>query len=133
MSISLKANEKPGTDLKKLGPAVTEKFGLKFEMTNDSQELLEHLRNGGMAIANSGGDRENYEGVFTHGGHYVTVIAANGNVVCILDPSLSTDKFETEGRRGKVRIDGNFVYCDIAVLAKDCENRTPSYYLFSRK
>ncbi|MGP7817357.1 hypothetical protein [Niallia sp. 01092] len=133
MSISLKANEQPGTDMIILGPAVAEKFGLDLKMTNSAEELLDHLRNGGMAIANTGGDREAYTGVFSHGGHYITVVSAKGSTLCILDPSLSADKYEEEGRKGKVKIDGSFIYCDISILAKDCENRNPAYYLFSRK
>ena len=37
------------------------------------------------------------------------------------------------GRDGKARAVDGFVYCSLKVLAEDCANRTPSYYLFSRK
>ena len=53
LSAELKANMEMGTSLKILGPAVAETFGLTFETTDSLYELVEHLRRGGMAIANS--------------------------------------------------------------------------------
>lgn len=132
MAMDLEANLKPGTDLKILGKAVAEKFGLVFSTTDSPEELLAHLKNGGMAIANSGGDREGYTGLFTHGGHYITVISADGDTVCVLDPSQTPDKYDTPERKGKVKVDGHFVYCSIRTLMEDCSNRQPAYYLFKR-
>ena len=101
--------------------------------TSDLNELKAHLAKGGLAIANSGGDREGYTGVFTHGGHYILVVSADDNEACILDPSYKEGKYEEPGRDGKARAVDGFVYCSLKVLAEDCANRTPSYYLFSRK
>ena len=95
--------------------------------------LPRYLAKGGLAIANSGGDREGYTGVFTHGGHYILVVSADDNEACILDPSYKEGKYEEPGRDGKARAVDGFVYCSLKVLAEDCANRTPSYYLFSRK
>ena len=133
MSYEFGANKEPGTDLKILGAAVAEKYGLGFSITSDREILRKHLQDGGMAVANSGGDREGYTGVFTHGGHYIVVVSIKGDEVCILDPSTKDSKYDEEGRKGKVREALPFVYCSLDVLAKDCENRNPSYYLFSRK
>ena len=133
LSYSVRANRKPGTDLKLLAPAVAEKFGLAYTPSSNVGELIEHLQKGGMAVANSGGDREGYTGVFTHGGHYIAVLSYADGEFCILDPSWKEGKFEEEGRTGKVRVVYPYVYCAPEVLAKDCENRTPSYYLFARK
>ena len=35
--------------------------------------------------------------------------------------------------QGKVRVEGNLAYVDIATLARDCDNRYPSYALFRKK
>ena len=70
---------------------------------------------------------------FTHGGHYILVVSADDNEACILDPSYKEGKYEEPGRDGKARAVDGFVYCSLKVLAEDCANRTPSYYLFSRK
>ena len=128
------ANHAPGTDYKLYGPAFAEKFGLKLVMTSDIEEVRRCVRTGGAVVANVGGDREGYVGVFTHGGHYVVVISeTEDGRLCILDPSLKEGKFEEEGRIGKVRVSGKFAYCEPEVLRKDAENRTPSFYCFWRK
>ncbi len=133
LSYELKANLEPGTDLKILGKAVAEKYDLDFSMTNEISELVAHLQRGGMAVANSGGDREGYTGLFTHGGHYIAVISVDGDTACILDPSYKEGKYEEEGRQGKVTVKEPFVYCSLETLMKDCENRDPAFYLFKRK
>ena len=86
-----------------------------------------------MAVANAGGDREGYNAVFSHGGHYIAVISVDGDTACVLDPSYKPGKYEEEGRQGKAAVAEPFVYCSLEVLRKDCENRDPSFYLFSRK
>ena len=133
MSADLKANMERGTDLKILGKAVAEKFGLGYSTTSDIEVLADHLRRGGMAVANAGGDREGYNAVFSHGGHYIAVISVDGDTACVLDPSYKPGKYEEEGRQGKAAVAEPFVYCSLEVLRKDCENRDPSFYLFSRK
>lgn len=133
LSAKLEANLEMGTSLKILGPAVAERFGLTFETTDDAEVLAEHLKTGGKAIANSGGDREGHVGLFTHGGHYVEVLSIEGEEVCILDPSYKEGKYEEEGRQGKAEVNAPFVYCSLDVLKEDCANRSPAYYLFKRK
>ncbi|MCI6639585.1 MAG: hypothetical protein MSH10_02150 [Pygmaiobacter massiliensis] len=134
ISYQVKANHGVGTDMKLLGPEVAERYGLSYATTDSVQEMIACLKNGGCAIVNVGGDREGYQGVFSHGGHFMTVISADADdELCVLDPSWRQDKWEEPGRPGKVRMEGKFVYCTPQVLAKDAENRSPSYYLFSRK
>lgn len=122
-----------GTDMRVLSTAINKEYGLKVKTTNDEKELLNHLKSGGMAIANVGGNRSGWIGVFSDVGHYVVVAKAEGNTVFVLDPGYYTGKFNKVGRKGKVTVSGNFCKCDISVLGKDTENRSPSYYLFSKK
>ncbi len=128
-----KANREPGTDMKLLAPLVAERFNLDYKSTDNVGELITHLQNGGMAVANVGGDREGHIGVFSHGGHYIAVIGFVNGELCILDPSYKTDKFNEDGRRGLIRKIPPYLYCAPEVLVRDTENRTPGYYLFSRK
>ncbi len=128
-----KANREPGTDMKLLAPLVAERFNLDYKSTDNIGELIAHLQNGGMAVANVGGDREGHIGVFSHGGHYIAVIGFVNGELCILDPSYKTDKFNEDGRRGLIREIPPYLYCAPEVLVRDTENRTPGYYLFSRK
>ena len=132
MAYDSRANHKPGTDMKILGPIVAEKYGLKYGETNDIQEAVAAVQRGGRVIVNVGGDRDGYIGVFTHGGHYITIVSADDKEVCILDPSWREDKWEEEGRVGKVRLNGHFAYCSYDVVDMDASNRDPRYYIFER-
>lgn len=123
----------PGTNMKLLGPVVARLFGLNYSTTDDIWKVLEHLQSGGRAIANVGGDRDGYTGVFSHVGHYILLLSVSEDQICILDPSLHPGKYEEEGRQNKVLLDTPFSYCSPRVLEKDAENRSPGYYLFSRK
>ena len=123
-----------GTNMKILGPVVAERFDLGYAETNDAQELAEWLRRGGMAVIHVGGDREGHVGLFSHGGHYVAAVSCDGDELCILDPSYRPDKFDEEGRQGKVRTDGApFVYCSLSDALEDTLNRDPHFHLFRRK
>lgn len=135
LSYDTKANHKAGTDYKIFAPAFAEKLNLKLEMTNDAERVRYCLRTGGAVVVHSGGDREGYIGVFTHGGHYVTLISEEEDGrIAVLDPSYKVGKYEEEGRKGKVEMkDGFIALCDLSVLAKDAENRDPGFYLFWRK
>ena len=134
LSYETKANHKKGTDYEIYAPAFAQKLGLKLEMTNDPERVRYCLRTGGAAVAHSGGDREGYVGVFTHGGHYVTLINEEPDGrIAVLDPSYKAGKYDEEGCRGKVEMKGEFIaLCDLSVLAKDTENRDPGFYLFWR-
>lgn len=134
LSYSVEANHKKGTDYKRFAPAFAEKMGLKLEMTNDEDRLLYCLRTGGAAVALIGGDREGHIGVFSHGGHYVAVIAEEEDGrLAILDPSYKPNKYDEEGRQGKVELKyGVVALCDLQVLAEDCANKSPRYSLFWR-
>ncbi len=123
-----------GTDLNVMAKAISVDYGLIFTTTSDENLLLNHLKAGGMAIANVGGDRPGYVGVFSDGGHYIVAagLTDDGKII-VLDPGYYVGKFNKAGRAGKVTISGNYCICDITVLAKDTENRSPSYWLFSKK
>lgn len=128
------ARDDTGTEISILAPAVCDKFGMTCEFTNDAGRVLQFLQKGeGMVIANSGGDREGWTGVFTHGGHFIVLAAAQGRKITVLDPAVKPGKFDEPGRAGKVVLEGSIAYTDIAVLAKDCDNRTPAYVLFRKK
>ena len=130
------AREGYGTNLYIFAPVFAAAFGMKVRDTEDGQEALRFLQEGrGMVIANTYGDRPEHIGVFSDSGHYIVVAEAKGTEVKVWDPmyKLGSDRFEAPGRKGKVRVEGNLAYVDIATLAKDCDNRYPSYALFRKK
>lgn len=122
-----------GTDMLRLGRLLERDYGLNFATTNDTTVFVDHLRRGGIAIANVSGNRKGYIGIFSDSGHYVVVPAIEGERLTVLDPALYAGKYEIVGRRGKVIVDGNTCYCKLAVLVDDVKGRNPEYYLFSRK
>ena len=136
MSVSNKANMEPGTDMLILGPVFAEKYGLTMTTSNSILDVINCVQNGGAVIANPGGDQEedNYIGVFTHGGHYIVIAEYNNDTeeFLILDPSYSDVKFHEEGREGKVREEAPLVYAKADLLIKECSNRDPGFYLFTR-
>lgn len=135
LSYATNANHRKGTDYTRFAPAFAEKLGFKLEMTDNAELVRGCLRTGGAVVVHSGGDREGYVGVFTHGGHYVTLINEEPDGrIAVLDPSYKVGKYEEEGRKGKVEMKNGYIgLCDLSVLAKDAENRSPGFYLFWRK
>jgi hypothetical protein len=132
-ALAHKARSETGTDMKVLAPQIAKVFGLEYTRTNDEQLLLNHLQKGGLAIANVGGNRKGWTGVFSDRGHYVVVAGINRNMMVVLDPGYYRGKFNKPGRTGKVEVKGNECLCDISILSGDTANRTPAYYLFNKK
>jgi len=133
-AINKKARVSGGTDINALAKAICADYGLSVKATNDEAEMIVHLALGGMAIANVGGNHDGYVGVFSDGGHFVVVagLTDNGKAI-VLDPGYYPGKFGKSGRMGKVVVNVNQCICDVSVLGKDTENRSPAYWLFSKE
>lgn len=134
LSYAVGANHAAGTSYKLFAPAFAEKLGLKLEATKDLNDLRRCLRTGGAAVVLVGGDREDHIGLFTHGGHYMAIIseAPDGRFV-ILDPSYRPDKYDEEGRQGKVEIThGIITLCTGEILEEETKEKATPYYLFWR-
>jgi len=92
LSYESEANAYIGTNYKFFAPAFSQKFNLEYESTCDIERLKDWLGSGGIAVANVGGDREGYTGVFSKKGHYITVInLENGASFDLVDgePSIT--------------------------------------------
>ena len=135
LSYSVKANWKRGTSYARFAPVFAEKFNLQLEITSDPERLRHCLRTGGAAVMHAGGDREDFVGLFTKGGHYITLISEEPDGrIAILDPSNAPGKFEKEGRKGLVEIkDEQIILCDMDTLVKNFKVGYPGLYLFWRK
>lgn len=86
LSYDAQANQWIGTSLAVYAPAFAEKLGFDLEMTGDPERLRYCLRTDGAAVAHTSGDREGHVGVFSHGAHYIAVVAEerDGRVVPFL-------------------------------------------------
>ncbi len=135
MSYSVGANQWRGTSMRLLGPVVAQRFNLNYSVTDDINEVLEHLKLGGMAIALVNKQEGDEEGHFTKSGHYMALVAYDGEDVCTLDPSFRDDKYT--GKEDKVKVDYPFIYSSPETLHRETgstkEVPSPKYYLFSRK
>lgn len=134
MSYDKAANMAPGTDMRKLGPAVAEKYGLTYDVSDDPQEAAKALHEGGRVIVNVGGDRDGKKGVFCKVGHFMLLISEKNGEFCILDPSQSEEKYSCpEAKEMGIHISGHCVYAPIEAVEWAASIRSPRYYIFGRK
>lgn len=134
LSYDTKANERVGTDYKRFAPAFAEKLGLRFEYSNNLEDVRNCLRTGGAVVVLADGNREGHVGLFTKTGHYITIVSEEPDGrFAILDPSFTPSKYEEEGRKGRVEIKYDMIIlCDGETLAGECLRENP-YSLFWRK
>jgi len=133
LAMAAGANRKIGTDMLIFAPALAARLSLELSVTDDTEEMLHCLQNGGSAILHVGGDREGYSGIFSHGGHYMLGVSYDGSRVTVLDPAWTPEKYQEAVRTGKITEQGYWLTCLPELLTKETENRTPGYYLFRRK
>lgn len=128
------ANARVGSRLRILGPAMAEKYGLLYDFTNDADEMMACLNDGGMVIANVAGDQEGYKGLFSYIGHYVVILKAEGTLLCVADPAYRYGKFDTEENRPRIsRIEVPLVWTELKYMEEDVAARDIRYYLFRKK
>ena len=135
LSYDTGSNGAAGTSSATFIPALAEKMGFVYERTNEIEKLVNCLQTGGAAIVNVGGDHDGYIGLFSHGGHYIAAVGVEPDGrIAILDPSYKENKYEEEGRAGKVEMKNKVIaLCSPETLAADCANRSTPYNLFWRK
>ena len=135
LSFSVGGNHADGTDMTRLGPALAEKFNLAYRETYDVAEAVKALHEGGRVIALVGGIEPDNRGIFTAGGHYIVLIAADEqDEICILDPNWTSKTFPKWEKQGLVRTDGTLVFTTPAVLHQEGKKLgDPTYYIFRRK
>ena len=86
---------------------VAERWGLETKRVNSSYEAHEACKQGYFVVIACG------QGLWTTGGHYILAVGANDNEIEIYDPYLYDGKFDIDGRKGKVRLDGVSAWVEI--------------------
>lgn len=136
LSYDSDANRVVGTSYVRLGPALAEKFDLRYQMSDKLEDLLNCVRTGGCAVVLVGrGKYDNGErGLFTKGGHYMTVISQEPDGrLAILDPAYEPTRYSDPKWEGLVEVKHDFVVlCDPQILHGETEGKTGPYYLFWR-
>ncbi|MBQ7329696.1 MAG: hypothetical protein IJX01_07315 [Oscillospiraceae bacterium] len=132
LSVDSKANLEPGTDMKILGTALAEKYNFKFSYGADKEAMLACLRRGGRVIVNVANRPDGSPGLFTKTGHYMVLIAADGERICFLDPYYGLEYNEGELKEKVDSSRAPLLYCDLDLLERETENRKIKYYLFER-
>lgn len=128
------ANHGIGTNMAILGPVIAEKYGLTYSKTNDLDEAVAHLRAGGAIIAHMGVPEGASVGLFTKKGHYIALIATDGEEFCILDPYYPPEKFKIPERIGRVNEEhAPYLYADIHTVHAETKLGKAKYRLFARK
>lgn len=134
-SVGIGARVDGGTDMRLLGIKTAEKYHLQYSISNDAQTLSEHLEHGGIAIANVGGNRDGYKGIFSDVGHYIVVTGKEKDgMLKIYDVGEYDNKYKGSmaWRMNFLRRDGKYLLCTEKTLEQDTLNRNPNYYLFGR-
>ena len=134
LSYDAEANRVVGTSYIRFGPALAEKFNLRYQMSDKLEDLQNCVRTGGAAVVLVGCPEEGKPGLFTKGGHYMTVISEEPDGrLAILDPSFTPDKYETEEAKAKVEVKhGVVLLCKPEVLHTETKGKTGPYFLFWR-
>lgn len=117
-----------GTDMNALTRHLCAEYGLSRGWTDSTQRLLRHLEQGGVAICNTAG-----KGMFSGGGHYMTVFGMTEGKLCIGDPDLYKGKYAFGKRKKAVETCGELLLAPVAVLDADCVGRRPRYWLLDKK
>lgn len=86
---------------------VADTFNIEYTETYKLDDVVNLLINNHYVVCSVG------NGLFTTGGHFIVLVGIEGDTIKVYDPYLYAGKFETSTRRGKVRVDGNTVYCSI--------------------
>ena len=127
------ANQSLGTDMKVLGPILAELFGLEYTQSSNKDEMIAWLNAGGEVIVHAQGDKDDHIGLFSNRGHYILATAMVGDEVQIMDPSDKPEKYEIEGRKGKVRKEAPYIYTAPELVDEACYNDRIHFHMFKKK
>lgn len=125
-----------GTDMNAFGRSVAKKYPVSVITSSSADAAMRALEGDSVVIANVGGDRSGYEGVFSTGGHYIVLAeVSDDDKVDVLDPGMYSGKYAKQARQC-VKVThcaaGDILTAEMSVIDKDCENRSPRYYIITR-
>ncbi len=130
-AVSVGARVVGGTDESVLLKHAAKKYGFAYRTTSKNAELLEHLKNGGVAVLHGGSSHK----LFSNSGHFVCAVKASGETITVLDSYWYGSKYtSTDLRRKKVKVlEKGIVTTSLYQCGLATADRSPSYYLISKK
>ena len=132
-SIKVGARLNSGTDMHTLGKAAADRWGLTMTTSDDIDAVIDALNNGAQVVANAGGDRKGYKGLFSNGGHYIVLTDFAAGRLSVRDSGYYSGKFQVAGRINKVTVNSDESISVIPGFVDiDCSNRSPRYYIFRK-
>ncbi|MDO5785021.1 MAG: S-layer homology domain-containing protein [Eubacteriales bacterium] len=133
LAVSCGARQTGGTVESVLLKAAGSKYGFTYCSTSKNTELLAHLKAGGTAICYCGGGYP----LFSVGGHYVAAVGVDSSGKIVIADSLYYANKWTYNSTRKSQITTTstrgLVMCSITALGKATADRSPSYFLISKK
>ena len=116
-----------------------EQIAAIFEQTANNEKehaklWFKALHNGGCVVATVTANCAGNKGIFTNGGHYIALMAADENdEITVLDPSWTSKKYKKWVKEGIVREEGSIVYAAADVVHAERNPRWTTYFIFRRK
>lgn len=86
---------------------IANKYNIEFKQVYNVNDAIQEVRNGNYLVVSCS------NGLFTTSGHYIVLAGIDGNTLKVYDPYLYSGKFDISGRKGKVTVSGNTVYCSV--------------------
>lgn len=133
LAVSCGARQAGGTVESTLLKAAGTKYGFTYKSTSKNAKLLSHLKSGGTAVCYCGGGYP----LFSTGGHYVAAVGVDSSdKIVIADSLYYTNKWTYNStRRAQITTTGTrgLVKCSLTALGKATVDRSPSYFLISKK
>lgn len=125
------ARDNSGTNVLTLIKALCkEHSAFSYKTSTSENELVSHLKKGGVAICNQG-DAYN---VFSTAGHFVVAYRMSGKNIEILDPQMYSGKYDSYNRAKRiVKKTTNGCIVTQTEMGKATADRNPAYFLISYK
>lgn len=89
-------------------PWVADYFGIEMERVYSTYDMAAKVKDGYIAVVSCS------KGLWTTGGHFITVMGNDNGTLKVFDPYLYNGKFDTVSRReANVRVEGNSAYVTV--------------------
>lgn len=123
--LKIGARDTNGTNMSIVAKNLKKDFGINCTVTNNVDELVQHLRKGLKAVVNAGAAN-----IFSSDGHWISAvgITPKGKIICY-DSYWYEGKFNTNYRKKYIKVSGRKCYISPKDLDKDAQGN--KYWLFT--